>query len=69
MAKADFGQCAECGFLASRDSLDPREQVIGNLNGCLRSMATHIRTDGPPFQAAIANAKVHRGPCFSAGFG
>src|SRR5664280_1990976 len=51
--QALFGQRAEGRFLLARDALDALKKVVGNFDGRLHNMATHIHTSGHPDQAAL----------------
>src|SRR5436309_11151238 len=50
-------QRAEGSLLLSGEALGPLKKVVGDFNGRLHNMATHIRMDGHPYQAAFPNRK------------
>src|ERR1035441_4003428 len=50
-------QRAKGRFLLSRDALDAFKKVVGDFYGRLHNMATHIRTDGHPYQAPFPNSE------------
>src|SRR5258708_27241256 len=48
--EASFCQCTEGSLLFSGEALHPFEEVVGNFDGGLHYMPSHIATTGCPYQ-------------------
>src|SRR5262245_37047196 len=48
-----LGEGAESGLFSANHFLSALEEIVGNFNGCLHNMATHIRIAGDPYQVVF----------------